>query len=57
MQREELYYRDASHGVSSAVLMWTLVDSLSRGTIPALWLATVGLADQFIHDRIDRCDR
>jgi hypothetical protein len=54
MYNEERYNRSSYHGVASSVLMWTLVDSLSRGTLDSLWLATVGLTDQFVHSRIDR---
>lgn len=53
IRRQEEYYRCSSFGTSAAVLVWTLLDNLSRGTVDALWFATIGLTEQFINDRID----
>ena len=46
------YYSKTSHGVAASVLMWQLVNDLQKSDNHLLWLAVVGLTDQFIQERI-----
>mmetsp|Transcript_47878 Transcript_47878/g.102295 ORF Transcript_47878/g.102295 Transcript_47878/m.102295 type:complete len:627 (-) Transcript_47878:26-1906(-) len=51
-QLERRYYSSSWHGTSSAVLAFSLVQSLGRSCNELLWLAAVGLTDQLVHERV-----
>eukprot|EP00039_Didymoeca_costata_P030735 m.31129 g.31129 ORF g.31129 m.31129 type:complete len:586 (+) comp8280_c3_seq1:251-2008(+) len=51
--RQQEYYRSTSFGVGASVLMWQLASDIGKGENKLLWLAIVGLTDQFVHERID----
>eukprot|EP00904_Undaria_pinnatifida_P002618 jgi/Undpi1/12357/HiC_scaffold_5.g02029.m1 len=53
-QRIRQYYNGASHGSASAVQLFAMAMKLNKDTNDLLWLAIVGLTDQYIHQRIDQ---
>ncbi|CAM9761204.1 unnamed protein product, partial [Laminaria digitata] len=48
-QRIRQYYNGASHGSASAVQLFAMAMQLNKDTNDLLWLAIVGLTDQYIH--------
>lgn len=46
------YYGGASHGSSSASLMYLMATQLGKASNELLWLAIVGLTDMYFHERI-----
>ncbi|XP_064620177.1 cell division control protein 45 homolog [Lineus longissimus] len=48
------YYEFNSHGMSTAVTIFELAWKMSKDTNDLLWLATIGLTDQFVHYKINR---
>ncbi|CBJ26130.1 conserved unknown protein [Ectocarpus siliculosus] len=53
-QRIRQYYNGATHGSASAVQLFAMAMQLNKDTNDLLWLAIVGLTDQYIHQRIDQ---
>lgn len=52
--RQREYYGSSYYGTSSAVLAWKLACDLGLQKDGALiWLASLGLTDQFLNDRVD----
>ena len=47
------YYAASWHGTSSAVILYSLVQSLNKGSNDLLWLTIVGLTDQMVHERVE----
>ena len=56
LDREEEYYSATSFGAAASVLLWQLASDLGKTDNQLLWMSIVGLTDQFLHERIDRCD-
>jgi cell division control protein 45 len=48
------YYHSDSYGQAAAYLLFDLAQKRGKDTNDALWLAIVGVTDQFIHARIDQ---
>ncbi|CAM9438816.1 unnamed protein product [Ascophyllum nodosum] len=53
-QRIRQYYNGASHSSASAVQLFAMAMQLNKDTNDLLWLAIVGLTDQYIHQKIDQ---
>lgn len=49
----EKYYASAYFGSAAAGLMYSLAMEIDHNTSYLLWLAILGITDQFIHERID----
>ncbi|CAM9217747.1 unnamed protein product [Sphacelaria rigidula] len=48
------YYNGATHSSASAVQLFAMAMQLNKDTNDLLWLAIVGLTDQYIHQKIDQ---
>jgi cell division control protein 45 len=48
------YYRGSYYGKSAALLMYELAKQLNQSSNDLLWFAIVGVADQFVNERISR---
>lgn len=56
LQREHVqkqYYSSTSYGLAVSTLMWQLAGDIGKTNNHLLWLAIVGVTDQFIHERVD----
>lgn len=48
------YYNGATHSSASAVQLFAMAMQVNKDTNDLLWLAIVGLTDQYIHQKIDQ---
>lgn len=47
------YYAESWHGTACSLLCYSLVQNLNKASNELLWLAIIGLTDQFVHERIE----
>lgn len=50
---QEDYYSRTSYGLAVSTLMWQLAGDIGKTSNHLLWLAVLGVTDQFVHERID----
>ncbi|CAM9144349.1 unnamed protein product [Choristocarpus tenellus] len=53
-RRIRQYYNGATHSSASAVQLFSMATQVNKDNNDLLWLAIVGLTDQYIHQRVDQ---
>jgi cell division control protein 45 len=53
LRMQDQYYGQTFYGPAVATLLWQLADDLHKTSNHLLWLAIVGVTEQFVHEKID----